>query len=80
MSAFVHTIPLRRLNVDVGGSFDARVLEIDVETLASEPALRTDRRIDAITWEVAQDGDLTELTVDAFALPTEVRGRYTRTA
>lgn len=80
LSAFVHTIPIRRIPVDVGGSFDARVIEVDVETLGVESVLRTYRRVGLGNWEVTQDGDVTELHVDEFALPTDVGGRYTRTA
>lgn len=79
LSAFVHTIPIRRIPVDVGGSFDARVVEVDVETLAVELVLRTYRRVDTAVWEVAQHGRVTELTVDEFALATEVGGSYVRT-
>jgi hypothetical protein len=79
-TAFEHTAPIRRLPVDVGGSFDTRVVEIDVETLAIEPVLRTYRRLDAATWEVAQSGAVTVVRVDEFGLAVDVEGRVRRTA
>jgi len=79
-SAFVHAVPIRRLPVDVGGSFDTRVVEVDVETLGIGSVLRTYRRLDHDAWEVSQDGDVVELNVDRFGLPTDVVGGFRRTA
>lgn len=78
ISAFVHTVPVRRLPVDVGGSFDTRVAEIDVETLGVESVLRTYRRVDDEAWEVAHGGAVTALTVDRYGLPVDVAGRFRR--
>jgi hypothetical protein len=79
-TAFEHTAPIRRLPIDVGGSFDTRVVEVDVETLAIEPALRTYRRLEATTWEVAQSGAVTVVHVDEFGLALDIEGRARRTA
>lgn len=78
ISAFVHTVPVRRLPVDVGGSFDTRVVEIDVETLAVGTVLRTYRRVAATAWEVAQDGEVVELVLDEYGLPVDVVGQFRR--
>lgn len=77
-SAFVHAIPIRRLPVDIGGSFDARVVEVDVETLSVDQALRTYRRLDVDRWEVTRDGEVTELHVDGYGLPIAVGSRFVR--
>ena len=80
ISAFVHAVPVRRLPVEVGGSFDTRVVEIDVETLGLEAVLRTYRRVDDAIWEVATpDGALT-VTVDEYGLPVDVEGAFRRIA
>lgn len=75
---FAHLAPVRRLPVDVGGSFDVRVLAIDVETLAVDLALRTYRKVAASRWEVAEGGDVTELTVDEYGLALDVGGHVRR--
>jgi uncharacterized protein len=68
-SVFTRVLPLRRLPVEVGGSFDARVLAIDVETLAVDAVLRTYRRIESHRWEVMSDGEVVSFDVDDFGLP-----------
>ena len=78
-SAFEHAAPIRRLPIDVGGSFDTRVIEVDVETLGIEPVLRTYRKLATGLWEVAQGGTATEVRVDEFGLPLHVEGRFRRT-
>lgn len=78
LSAFVHAIPVRRASVEVGGSFDTRVLEIDVETLGVEPVPRTYRRVDPASWEVVHAGVVTRVVVDDYGLPTEVSGSFVR--
>ena len=80
LSAFVHAIPIRRLVVDVGGSFDTRLLEVDVETLAVERTLRTYRRVEPDAFQVAEDGDVTTVIIDRYGLPTDVGGSFRRTA
>lgn len=75
---FAHLPPLRRLPVDVGGSFDVRVLAIDVETLAVDLALRTYRRVAEARWEVAEGGEVTEVTVDEYGLAVDVGSRLVR--
>jgi hypothetical protein len=79
VSAFVHTVPVRRLPVDVGGSFDTRVVEVDVETLGLEPVLRTYRRVAGTTWEVSHPDGVVSLTVDEYGLPVDVDGQFRRT-
>ncbi len=76
--AFEHTIPIRRLPIDVGGSFDTRVLELDVETLAVESELRTYRKLAPGRWEVARAGVVTDVSVDEYGLPIEIAGRFRR--
>jgi uncharacterized protein len=80
ISAFVHTVPVRRLPVDVGGSFDTRVVEIDVETLGLERVLRTYRRVDAAAWEVSQPDGVVCVTVDEYGLPVDIDGHFRRVA
>jgi hypothetical protein len=75
---FAHLPPVRRMPVDVGGSFDVRVLAIDVETLAVDVVLRTYRKVDETRWEVAEAGVVTDLTVDDHGLPVDVDGRVRR--
>lgn len=78
ISAFVHAVPVRRLPVDVGGSFDTRVVEVDVETLGLEAVLRTYRRVDPTTWEVSHPDGVVSLTVDEYGLPLDVDGHFRR--
>ena len=80
ISAFVHTVPVRRLPVDVGGSFDARAVEIDVETLGLEPVLRTYRRVDLTAWEVSRHDGVVAFDVDEYGLPVDADGHFRRTA
>ncbi len=80
IAASLHVVPVRRLPIDLGGSFDCRALAIDVETLAVEPVLRTYRKLDDHRWEVAGDGTSIELTVDEYGLPLDVGPMFRRTA
>lgn len=65
-SAFMPTMPLRRLPLAVGDAADVAVVTVDVETLAAVPATRRYTRVAARRWRRwrSEDGREDEFDVD----------------
>jgi hypothetical protein len=77
---FTHTIPIRRLELDVGEDSATVLLDIDVETLGVVPSAATYRRVAADRYEVTRADGTTIVHVDAHGVPLDVDGRFRRTA
>ncbi len=76
VTPFTHTLPIRRLPLEVGDSARLYVLSIDVETLGVVPAPVTYTRLAPRTWRVDDATSSTELHVDAHGVPHTVDGRF----
>lgn len=82
VSAFTAGLPLRRLDVsgvDPGRSVAAKVIEIDVETLAVTPVATSFTRLDDGRWERAAPARSDVVGLDEHGLVTDVAGRFRRT-
>ena len=77
-SPFTHTVPIRRLPLQIGHTAEISVLHVDVETLGVVPSLvRYERRSDR-GWRHEHDGVATEFDVDEYGLPLDVGARFRR--
>lgn len=75
---FTHTIPIRRLPLDIGEAAELRSLRVDVETLGVVPIEIVFERSGDHHWRVIADGEITEFDVDDHGLPMDVPGRFLR--
>jgi len=80
VTPFTHTLPIRRLPLDVGDSFSLPVLSIDVETLAVEPLTVSYERVAERTWVVSDAGSKLRFDVDCYGVPLDVAGLFRRAA
>lgn len=80
VTPFVHAVPIRRLELEVGDSASVPVLVVDVETLALTVVTHTYVRREAHRWSVAADGEEHDFEVDVHGLPGDVPGRFRRIA
>ncbi len=77
-SPFAHTIPIRRLPLQVGHAAELSVLHVDVETLGVVPvAVRYERRSER-GWCHDHDGAVVEFDVDEYGLPLDLGERFRR--
>lgn len=76
---FTHTIPIRRLDLDVGEESATVVLDIDVETLGVVPSAATYRRVDTDVYEVTRADGTTTMRVDVHGVPLDVESQFRRT-
>jgi hypothetical protein len=69
-SAFMPTVPLRRLPLAIGDAAEVAVVTVDVDTLAVVPAARRYRRVGDRRWRRwrSEDGGEDEFDVDAHGL------------
>ncbi len=77
-AAFAHTMPIRRMPIEVGGGATLLVLTIDVETLAVEPQVRRYARLDDRRWRVEIGVDPApafEFETDQFGLAADLDQR-----
>lgn len=79
-SPFPHAIPIRRLDLEVGDESASVVLDIDVETLGIVPAGASYRRLEPDIYELVRADGTTRIPVDEFGVPTDIEGRFRRTA
>ena len=71
-SPFVHSIPIRRLQLLVGDDAELLVLAIDPETLAVERVTRKYVRLAERRWLVDDHVTTIEFDVDEYGIPTDV--------
>lgn len=77
-SPFTHTIPIRRLPLQIGHTAEISVLHVDVETLGVVASpVRYERR-SARGWRYDHDDVTIEFEVDAYGLPLDVGERFRR--
>jgi hypothetical protein len=75
---FTHTLPIRRLPLDVGDRAHVSVLEVDVETLGIVPVAHVYERVDLLRWHVTGGVTRIELEVDEFGVAIDIAGRFRR--
>jgi len=81
VTPFRYTLPIRRLGLDVGAQLYVPVLEVDVETLATEMIMATYTRVAEHTWAVADgpgDDPAVQFDVDAHGVALDVPDRFRR--
>ncbi len=78
ITPFTHSLPVRRLPLAVGDSAELSVLDLDVETLGVVPATVVYERVAESRWRVTRQGSSVEFDVDAYGLPLDLPGEFTR--
>lgn len=78
---FTHTVPIRRLQLDIGDAVDLTVATIDVETLGVVPSKRRYRHTAPRRFEHTDlgSGSTTTFEVDEFGLVHDLPDRFRRT-
>lgn len=81
VTPFTHTLPIRRLALEVGGSMVLPVVSIDVDTLAVEVTTVAYERPANTRWVIAGGSeDETEFEVDSHGVVIDLPGHFRRTA
>ncbi len=75
---FTHTLPIRRVPLQIGDAVELSVLEIDVETLGVVPAGQVYERLSERRWCVTAGDATVEFDVDEFGVVLDLDGRYRR--
>lgn len=75
---FTHTLPIRRVPLQVGDAIGLPVLEIDVETLGVVSAEHVYERTGERTWRASAGTATTEFEVDEFGVALDLEGNYRR--
>jgi hypothetical protein len=79
---FSHTMPIRRIAVDVGDQLDLRIAMIDVETLGVVPVAQRFHRIAPRRWRHtssrAEASTPVEFEVDEYGLVLDYAGQFRR--
>lgn len=75
---FTHTLPIRRLPLEVGDRAELSVLEVDVETLGVVPTIRSYERTDVLGWRVTAASTSVEFEVDQFGVVVDIAGLFRR--
>lgn len=75
---FTHTLPIRRLPLQVGHAADLSVLHVDVETLGVVPAPVRYERLADRRWRHTHDASVVEFEVDEFGIPLDLDERFRR--
>lgn len=75
---FVHTLPIRRLPLQVGHGADLSMLHVDVETLGVVPAPARYERLADRRWRYTHDGSVVDFDVDEFGIPLDLADRFRR--
>jgi hypothetical protein len=77
---FSHSLPIRRLPLEVGHTADITVAEVDVETLELRPEHQRYTRLDTHRWAFTRlaTGDVVEFDVDGYGLVRDLPERYRR--
>jgi hypothetical protein len=78
ITPFTLSLPIRRLPLHVGDSFELTVLRIDVETLAIQPVPVGYHRVGPHAWRITRGDETIEFTVDEYGLVTDVDGAFRR--
>lgn len=78
ITPFTHTLPVRRLPLQVGHAAELSALHVDVETLGVVPRVVVYERLGERRWRFEHDGASTEFDVDEFGLPLDIPGRFRR--
>jgi hypothetical protein len=79
-SPFVHSIPIRRLPLDVGEQMELMVLSIDPETLGVERIPRKYTHVGERRWRVEDPTSAIEFDVDEYGVPTDIEHEFRRVA
>lgn len=78
-TAFTLGLPIRRLPVDVGDSFEIPIVEVDTETLGVTRTTRHYQRISERSWECTLSGTQTlSFACDEYGLILDHEGRFRR--
>ncbi len=75
---FTHTVPIRRLPLEIGHAADLSVLHVDVETLGVVTAPVRYERIADRSWRTTHDGGTVDFDVDEYGIPLDVAERFRR--
>lgn len=81
-SAFTRFLAIRRLELDVGATSAVHSVVVDPDSLAISRARISYTRVSPRTWLVSRDDGSPDqqFDVDAFGLPLDVPGHFTRTS
>lgn len=77
---FTHTLPIRRLAIDVGDGAEMKAARVDVETLGVVAVRRRYERLAPRRWRYSDlaSGEITEFTVDEYGLVHDDPGTFRR--
>jgi len=75
---FTHTLPIRRVPLEIGDATELSVLQIDVGTLGVVPVRHVYERSARHRWRVTTDGATLEFEVDEFGVVTDLDGHFRR--
>lgn len=78
ITPFTHTLPIRRLPLQVGDGAELRVLRVDVDTLGVVPESVVYERVGVDRWRYIRHDVAVEFTVDAHGVPLDLDGRFRR--
>jgi hypothetical protein len=78
VTPFTHTIPIRRMALDVGQEAATVLLHVDVETLGVVRAAATYRRTGPQEYAVTTEDGVRTITVDDHGLPLDDEPRFRR--
>jgi hypothetical protein len=76
---FTHSLPIRRLPLNVGDAAETSLLQVDVDTLGVVPTTAVYERLAPRRWRVARGSQTTEFDVDDYGLALDVPGEFRRT-
>lgn len=76
---FTRTLPIRRLQLDVGDAAEVRTARVDVDTLGVMPVTQRFRRVQQRRFEFTEHDVEYSFDIDEFGLVNDDPGRYRRT-